>query len=89
MPQICAVTFLTPTLAATRGMPAGSRCGQEHFLGSKTISVVPLFLTLFSTIYSGYTLVGVVGMAAGPAAFISTMWLTRSAPVVARWWPSA
>ena len=48
------------------------------------MSVVPLFLTLFSTIYSGYTLVGVVGMAAGPAAFISTMWLTRSVPDVAR-----
>ena len=74
------MNILTPTLAPTFSPP----CGQEHFLGSKTMSVVPLFLTLFSTIYSGYTLVGVVGMAAGPAAFISTMWLTRSVPDVAR-----
>jgi Na+/proline symporter len=65
----------------TQGAKTSAETHAEHFLGSKTISVVPLFLTLFSTIYSGYTLVGVVGMAAGPAAFISTMWLT-SAPIV-------
>lgn len=54
---------------------------QEHFLGNKTFTAIPLFLTLFSSIFSGYTIVGVVGMAAGPAGFISLIWLT-SAPIV-------
>ena len=40
-----------------------------------------LFLTLFSTIFSGYTVVGVVGEAAGPLGFIATRWLS-SAPIV-------
>jgi Na+/proline symporter len=54
---------------------------KDHFLGGKSIGAVALALTLFSTIFSGYTVVGVVAEAAGPLGFIATRWLS-SAPVV-------
>lgn len=53
---------------------------QEHFLGSKSYGSVLLFMTLFSTIYSGYTVVGVPNEAT-KIGYIATRWLT-SAPMV-------
>ena len=53
---------------------------RQHFLGSKGYGSILLFLTLFSTIYSGYTLVG-VPTEASKLGFFATRWLS-SAPMV-------
>jgi len=51
-----------------------------HFLGGKGYGSFVLFMTLFSTIYSGYTVVGVPNEAAN-LGFIATRWLS-SAPML-------
>jgi Na+/proline symporter len=51
-----------------------------HFLGNKGYGSVIVFLTLFSTIYSGYTIVGVPNEASA-LGYFATRWLS-SAPMV-------
>mmetsp|Transcript_86374 Transcript_86374/g.244835 ORF Transcript_86374/g.244835 Transcript_86374/m.244835 type:complete len:837 (-) Transcript_86374:118-2628(-) len=69
------VSIMSRTKEAGSGRAGKSAAYQSYFLGGKAFGSIPLFLTLFSTVFSGYTVVGIPNEAAG-IGFLATRWLT-------------